>query len=136
VRHVADLGLGDGLDDGGCWGGHGVSSGWSATSTVGVCARRAASPSWVAPRPGVGSVADASSEASLDAVVRLGEGCGEFVLLLSLCTTIQWQKCIMSRTVQTIAELVHNLQLSAFHRWNRHRDLTEMDQSCHRGAPK
>ena len=23
VRHVADLGLGDGLDDGGCWGGHG-----------------------------------------------------------------------------------------------------------------
>jgi len=22
VRHVADLGRGDGLDDGGCWGGH------------------------------------------------------------------------------------------------------------------
>jgi len=31
----------------------------------------------VAPRPGVGSVADASIEASLDAVVRLGEGCAE-----------------------------------------------------------
>jgi len=75
VRHVADLGLGDGLDDGGCWGGHGVSCGWSATSTVGVCARRAASPLWVAPWPGVGSVADASIEASLDAVLRLGEGC-------------------------------------------------------------
>jgi len=30
---------------------------------------------WVAPRPGVGSVADASIEASLDAVVRLGVGC-------------------------------------------------------------
>ena len=60
VRHVADLGLGDGLDDGGCWGGHGVSCGLSATSTVGVCARRAASPLWVAPRPGVGSLAAAN----------------------------------------------------------------------------
>ena len=81
VRHVADLGLGDGLDDGGCWGGHGVSCSWSATSTVGICARRAASPLWVAPRPGVGSVADASIEASLDAVLRLGEGCaGELTL--------------------------------------------------------
>jgi len=29
---------------------------------------------WVAPWPGVGSVADASIEASLDAVGRLGEG--------------------------------------------------------------
>jgi len=75
VRHVADLGLGDGLDDGGYWGGHGVSFCWSATSTVGVCVRRAASPLWVAPRPGVGSVADASIEASLNAMVRLGEGC-------------------------------------------------------------
>jgi len=32
---------------------------------------------WVAPRPGVGSVADASIEASLDAVQRLVEGCVE-----------------------------------------------------------
>jgi len=31
----------------------------------------------VAPRPGVGSVADASIEASLDADQRLGEGCVE-----------------------------------------------------------
>jgi len=30
---------------------------------------------WVAPRPGVGSVADASIEVSLDAVIRLWEGC-------------------------------------------------------------
>jgi hypothetical protein len=77
VRHVADLGRGDGLDDGGCRGGHGVSFGWSAASTVGVCARRAASPLWVAPRPGVGSVADASIEASLDANLRLEERCAE-----------------------------------------------------------
>jgi len=65
VRHVANLGLGDGLDDGGCWGGHGVSCGWSATSTVGVCARRAASPLWVAPWPDVGSVAAFSYEGFL-----------------------------------------------------------------------
>jgi len=44
ARRVADLGLGDGLDDGGCWGGHGASFSWSATSTVGVCARRQAVP--------------------------------------------------------------------------------------------
>jgi hypothetical protein len=77
VRHVADLGRGDGLDDGGCRGGHGVSCGWSAASTVGVCARRAASPLWVAPRPGVGSVADAAIEASLDANCRLGKRCAK-----------------------------------------------------------
>jgi len=73
VRHVADLGLGDGLDDGGCWGGHGVSCGWSATSTVGVCARRAVSPLREAPWLGR-SVADTSIEVSLDAVQRLGQG--------------------------------------------------------------
>ena len=73
------IGLGDGLDDGVCWVGHGVSCGWSATSTVGVCARRAASLLWVAPWPGVGSVADASIEASLDAVQRLGQGCAEML---------------------------------------------------------
>jgi hypothetical protein len=77
VRHVADLGRGDGLDDGGCRGGHGVSFGWSAASTVGVCARCAASLLWVAPRPGVGSVADASIEASLDAEMMLGERCAK-----------------------------------------------------------
>jgi len=36
-----------------------------ATSTVGICARRAASPLWVAPRPGVGSVAAFSYEGFL-----------------------------------------------------------------------
>ncbi len=64
VRHVADLGLGDGLDDGGCWVGHSVPCGWSATSTVGVCAHRTATPLWVAPWLGC-SVADTSIECLL-----------------------------------------------------------------------
>ena len=57
VRHVADLGPDDGLNNSGCWVGQDVDLGWIATSTVGVWARCAASPLWVAPRPGVGSVA-------------------------------------------------------------------------------
>ena len=81
VRHVADLGLGDGLDDGGCWGGHGVSCGWSATSTVGVCARRAASPLWVAPRPGVGSVAAFSYEGFLMLKSEYKRGVTEYAAL-------------------------------------------------------
>jgi len=40
----------------------------------------------VAPRPGVGSVADASIEASLDAVLRLGEGYAEPVRPVPHCT--------------------------------------------------
>jgi len=44
ARRVADLSRGDDLDNGGCWGGHDVSFGWSATSTVGICARRQAVP--------------------------------------------------------------------------------------------
>ena len=81
VRHLANLRLGDSPGNIQCRDGHADSFGWSATSTVGVYARRAASPSWVAPRPGVGSVADTSIVASLDAVLRLGEGCaGELTL--------------------------------------------------------
>lgn len=68
VRHVANLGFADGLDNG-------LFCGGSATSTVVVCASRAESPLWMAPWPGVGSVTGASIEASLDAVQMLGEGC-------------------------------------------------------------
>jgi len=39
---------------------------------------------WVAPRPGVGSVADAPIEASLDAVLRLGNGCAAECRALAL----------------------------------------------------
>ena len=75
VRHLANLGLGDSPGNIQCRDGHADSFGWSATSTVGVYARRAASPLWVAPRPGVGSVADTSIEVSLDALMTLREGC-------------------------------------------------------------
>lgn len=51
--------------------------GESVHHRVGVCARRAASPLWAAPRPGVGSVADASIEAFLDANLRLEEMCAK-----------------------------------------------------------
>ena len=50
-----------------------------------MCARCAASPLRVAPRPGVSSVADTSIEVSLDALMTLREGCyGVVVYRLTL----------------------------------------------------